>query len=280
MIQTRTLASLVVAIIICILIQLSIIQYRGTGNRKLSAIFVAHKTTEVDRRVGFKGYFWERQFWKTDSAYAKYWEEVAERKLVRESSERFKVPTAVFHIRCGDVPFTGHPAYRMPSIEFVQFVRQQLIQNGIKLCIVTSCWTWPNWEQISYKNNIRRKKECPKYTAALTQALKADQHYETITRLCLTNNATQHIFHMADVLINHGSTFSFIPGLAKEKRFISDYPGEISDVADKTSLKNAVHWTMFDGPMIDATMFSDNSFDYCAYLSRGQESQDAHKQER
>jgi hypothetical protein len=275
--RMRSYAIFALCIILCIAIPRIVeLANGGLGNRKMAAIYISHKTPDVDRVKALKGFFWERQYWKSDLAYAKYWSEVVERKLVHESTHRFAVPTAVFHFRCSDVPFNGHTAYRMPSVEFLQFVRQKLIEHRIKLCIVTTCWTWPAWPKVSYKHTVRIKRECPTYSTALAQHLKSDSHYQTVTRLCLTNNATQRLFHMADVLISHGSTFSMIPGLAKGKRFISDYPGSLTEGADKTSLSQAVHWTMFDGPMVDSARFADATFDYCSYLDGCKQSQNAH----
>ena len=97
-------------------------------------------------------------------------------------------------------------------------------------------------KHISNKYSYR----CDSFVIDIVQYL-TDETLSVEIKKCLNIKQTQQLFMESEILISHGSSFSFIPGLTKGKKYITNFPGT---PVYGSHLEKHVHWTIFRGNML------------------------------
>eukprot|EP00040_Diaphanoeca_grandis_P041011 m.262380 g.262380 ORF g.262380 m.262380 type:complete len:356 (+) comp45404_c0_seq1:281-1348(+) len=233
---------------------------------------------------------WQGTVWYNCSKYGEYWGEVAEtipqffRQLQRFPPNRvlrlgmtqvekdalefkplfdyIRDGTVLVHFRCSDVPFIRHAIYHLQPPEYWKFVAEKIIEQGGRRVIFTMC-------EGSHNNpNELAARKCPSFVSAVVGWLREflPNSVQVCERpLCWGATLTYNLMGEAFMLVSAmESSFSFIAGIPKGKRYVSPNlnPGKKGDKKSRRcnaldiyeatpELADAVHWNMFDGSPID-----------------------------
>ena len=188
-----------------------------------------------------KNYLWNPYHSKTSENYSKLWKrkkDTVKNKLQYLTPNESYNKTAVVHFRCSDVPFCKHPEYPLLPKEYYKFVADEIMKRDVENIVIITCNTH-NQHPLAYK--------CSDYSSTIKGWLESYTNLEvSIDDSCQGIKETYEIFLGSKVLISSGGSFSFIPGITKDKDFIS--PSLFGENPSKgfEDLHNMVHWTMWD----------------------------------
>lgn len=209
---------------------------------------------------------WVPRLFPSDKAYANYWKsrETCIRKLLNRHSITVKSRKndTVMHFRCGDVPFSLHRIYRMPSINYLEFVVKHMKRRHVIRANIY--WT------LSHANDMTRYSGCVSMLQDIKKYFLSRGVYITIID---EKNAmkTLNIFGDANILVSLvPSSFAFSVGVVKGSNFISPFLGlsgiegeNTLDVVNKTRAKlmaKSLHWVMStDESLAPGQLFKFNS---------------------
>lgn len=196
------------------------------------------------------GEFWCPAYKKTKDMhyYAKAWKELVPeiKKILKNNyiteDNNFK-DTAVFHFRCSDSPFDGDKSYALLPKEYYYFVADIINKNDkVKnIKVITN--------RTHHKYPLADKK-CPEYMNVILDWLEEKLNKsKTIIRkpLFLNVRESYSAFLGSEILFQTPSSFSFIPGMIKGKKFITSPMFGDRKIEEKyKELPSLVHWTMWD----------------------------------
>jgi hypothetical protein len=196
------------------------------------------------------GEFWCPAYHKTKDMkyYAKAWKDlIPEIKTILKSNYIEPNPkfndSAIFHFRCSDSPFDGDKSYALLPKEYYYFVADIINKNDKvkKIQVITN--------RTHHKYPLADKK-CPEYMNVILDWLeeKLDKSKEVVRKpLFLNVKNSYRAFLGSEILFQTPSSFSFIPGMTKGKKFISPTMLGDREIEEKyKELPSLVHWTMWD----------------------------------
>lgn len=174
---------------------------------------------------------WVPRLFPSDNAYAHYWtsrQRCAQKLLKGHSIHIDNINNAsVMHFRCGDVPFNLHRIYRMPSIDYLNFVADEMKKRHVRRADIY--WT------LSHTNNMTLKVDCNRMLHDIRIYLGSRGLYITIVNE-KNSLKTLNIFGTAKVLVSLvPSSFAFSVGVVKGLNFFSPFLG-LSGVAGENTL--------------------------------------------
>lgn len=219
------------------------------GNNVSDFLEAKYKNKIMFRDIGE---FWCPAFEETKDMkyYAKAWKE-----LVPEANKVLKYNnikpdskyknSAVFHFRCSDSPFDGDLSYALLPKEYYHFVTNIINQNDNvkKVEVITN---------FSHHSELFRlaDKKCPEYLNVILDWIdeKLDKRIELVRKpLFLNVKDSYSAFLGSEILFQTPSSFSFIAGITKGKKFItSTMLGDRKIEERFKKLPQLVHWTMWD----------------------------------
>ena len=198
-------------------------------------------------------------FWKQNKEII-YQELVKQFGKVKEA-EKWK-NIAVLHFRCSDVPFEKNSQYHLLPKEYYHFVAEQLKNSNIKKMIVFNC--------MNHRKLEISQKKCPEYLNIICDWISEKCDVEIDRKIkCISTEETYRIMMSCGKLISTGGSFSFIPGITKDKDFISPNLLHEKEVDNKrfSNLSKEVHWTMWGKNKIikHEEVIDYSTFDYKGY---------------
>ena len=234
---------------------------KAVGNDISDYLEAKYKNTVM---MGDIGEFWCPAYEETNDMkyYATAWEKlVPEINKILEwnkikANPEFK-DSAIFHFRCSDSPFDGDRSYALLPKEYYQFVTDILNQNDKvkKLYVVTN---------FSHHKLPLAEEKCPQYLDNILDWIEEKASFK-IERAPLFLNVKEsyEAFLGAEILFNSPSSFSFIPGVTKGKKFITSSMIGDRNIEEKyNKLPQLVHWTMWDKFDCIPHSVNYNTYDY------------------
>ena len=195
---------------------------------------------------------WVPRLFPSDEAYANYWKMKSRQTCMIKLLKSYSIHVGgtkndtVMHFRCGDVPFSSHRIYRMPSINYLNFVVKHMKRRHVIRANIY--WT------LSHTNNMTIYRGCVSMLQDIKKYFLSRGVYITIFD---EKNAmkTLNIFGDANILISLvPSSFAFSVGVLKRSNYISPFLGlsgiegeNTLDVVNKTRAETMVkqlHWVM------------------------------------
>jgi hypothetical protein len=174
---------------------------------------------------------------------------------------------AVIHFRCSDVPFIKHPQYHLLPKEYYYFISEKIKESNVEEVLFVNCSTWSS-DKLEIKDV---ETLCNNYIDTIADWLgeKLDIKINK-NKICTNIKETYSIMMGSKILVSTGGSFSFIPGMIKNKNFIS--PSNIGDDIKKEdieiwkNLSKKVHWTMWEKfNKIKHNNINYETFDYKNY---------------
>jgi len=147
---------------------------------------------------------------------------------------------AILHFRCSDVPFIKHPDYHLLPKEYYYFVADELKKSDIKEMVVFNC--------MSHKKHSLATEKCPYYLNTLCDWIQEKCDIKIDRQMkCISIEESYKAMISCKKLISTGGSFSFIPGILKDKDFISPALLKEKDLSKEKyeKLHEKVHWTMW-----------------------------------
>lgn len=204
---------------------------------------------------------WVPRLFPRDQTYASYWKH--RQKCVKELLKTHSIyirsskNSSVMHFRCGDVPFIPHRIYRMPSINYLNFVVKQMKIRHVRQANIY--WT------LSHTKNMRNYRDCN----FMLQNVKTYFLSKGVMITIVDEKnplKTLNIFGDANLLVSLvPSSFAFSVGVAKGSKFISPFLGlsgvegkNTLDVVNKTRARimaKSLHWVMSTSESLEPGQF-------------------------
>ena len=254
---------------------------------EISNIEIKEDTTEIGNKImakvgnTFFNFGKNRSLWtpmgaswtyRNKKAYPNFWKE--KKTEVKEMIEKIFKPDlsysdkAVIHFRCSDVPFDRLPEYTLYPKEYFEFVAKEINKRNIKEIVFLNCTYWRYGLQKRNFDNVQDpEKLCNNYIETIADWIQEKTNIPVNrNKICTSVGETYSIMLGARVLISTGGSFSFVPGVTKDKDFIThNLTGEYDSVVKKhNDLHKRVHWTMWEKNDIirHGQVKNYNTFDY------------------
>jgi len=204
--------------------------------------------------------------WKNAEEYALEWNKNKTKinnyfvKKEFEPNKKFS-NKAVIHFRCSDVPFMKHPNYTLLPKDYFLFALKKIEKNNVDEIVFLNCSGWNS----KFISNPEEK--CNSYINTISDWLEENTKIKVNRqKICIGIKETYEIMLGCKILVSTGGSFSFIPGITKNKNFIS--PSNIGEGDEKIfqkfkNIHKLVHWTMWDKfDVINHEGIDYETFDY------------------
>lgn len=260
--------SLFLAMIILSLINFNRINYKITEGTEVSSRII--KKINGDYKFSSLGKEWNPtdELWKDKNSedYSEFWKE--NKKKIRQFLEENEIKEnkdfnnkAVIHFRCSDVPFNKDENYNLLPKEYFYFALEKIEMEQLDEIVFVNCTDW--------KHSLLSNR-CDDFIETIEGWLREKTDIKIRKeKICTDVKKTYEIFLGARILVSTGGGFPFIPGILKDKGFIS--PSNIGEGNKELFLKykdlhEKVHWTMWDKfDRISHNMIDYNTFVYKFY---------------
>lgn len=217
------------------------------GNHVATQIF--HSCGSMHRPTTSMSYAtWVPRLFKSDTQYAYYWRD--RKSCVNNILEKYKIKhnnshNLTLHFRCGDVPFSKHRIYRMPSYAFLNSLTTHLKNNNIVQGTIYS--------KFNIKNSSKHYSVCMDMVTNIKNYFEKKNMNINFVKESSTLKTLQRFAQSRFLVSLVPSSFSFVVGVSGQ-HFITPFLGLSGVEGDKTldninhtrakMLAKKLHWTM------------------------------------